>query len=215
MAILTALHNLRFTDNAMSATQGLGWGALQAQFAAGKLGMYIAAPDDVYNEIMTTDKGNINDIGMGPLPSVTGTAAGSLSGGDDYMFAKNDTPAQIEAGIKFINFEDLTPGDGPVQLRQAEGGRAAGRLRRACCSTGAVGRRSTSSGARPRRSTSPTTSRTSTRTRRATASRPTRRRFTRRWTRRCWRYSPSERQYPGAAQGGSDQRQHVLQFVAG
>ena len=112
MAILQALHNLRFTDNAMSATQGLAWGALQQQFGAGKLGMYIAAPDDVYNQIIPQYKGNINDIGMGPLPSVTGTAAGSLSGGNDYIFAPHDTAAQIEAGIKFINFEDLTPGDG-------------------------------------------------------------------------------------------------------
>ena len=112
MAILQALHNLRFTDNAMSATQGLAWGALQQQFGAGKLGMYIAAPDDVYNQIIPQYKGNIQDIGMGALPSVTGTAAGSLSGGNDYIFAPHDTPAQIEAGIKFINFEDLTAGAG-------------------------------------------------------------------------------------------------------
>lgn len=112
LAILKALHTLRFTDNAMSATQGLGWGALQQQFAAGKLGMYIAAPDDVYNVIVPTDKGNINNIGMGPLPSLTGKPAGSLGGGNAYVFAKHDTPAQIEAGIKFIDFEDLTPGQG-------------------------------------------------------------------------------------------------------
>jgi ABC-type glycerol-3-phosphate transport system substrate-binding protein len=112
LAILNALHALRFTDHAMSATQGLAWGTLQAQFGAGKLGMYIAAPDDIYNEITTVDKGNINDIGMGPLPSVTGTPAGSLGGGNAYVFAKRDTPAQIKAGIKFIDFEDLTPGQG-------------------------------------------------------------------------------------------------------
>jgi len=112
LAILNALHTLRFTDHAMSATQGLAWGTLQAQFGAGKLGMYIAAPDDIYNEITTVDKGNINDIGMGPLPSVTGTPAGSLGGGNAYVFAKHDTPAQIKAGIKFIDFEDLTPGQG-------------------------------------------------------------------------------------------------------
>jgi len=112
LAILDALHTLRFTDNAMSATQGLAWGALQQQFAAGKLGMYIAAPDDIYNVIVPTDKGNINDIGMGPLPSLTGKPAGSLGGGNAYIFAKRDTPAQIEAGIKFIDFEDLTPGKG-------------------------------------------------------------------------------------------------------
>ncbi len=111
-AILEALHTLRFTDNAMSATQGLAWGTLQAQFGAGKLGMYIAAPDDIYNQIVAVDKGNINDIGMGPLPSLTGKPAGSLGGGNAYIFAKYDTPAQIEAGIKFIDFEDLTPGQG-------------------------------------------------------------------------------------------------------
>jgi ABC-type glycerol-3-phosphate transport system substrate-binding protein len=112
VAILQALHDMRFTDHAMSATQGLAWGTLQQQFAAGKLGMYIAAPDDIYNVIVPTDKGNLSDIGMGPLPSLTGTPAGSLSGGNDYIFAKHDTPAQIEAGIKFINFEDLTAGTG-------------------------------------------------------------------------------------------------------
>ena len=110
--VLQALHNLRFKDNAMSASQGLAWGALQQQFGAGKLGMYIAAPDDIYNVIVPTDKGNLSDIGMGPLPSLTGTAAGSLSGGNDFVFAKHDTPAQIEAGIKWINFENLTPGTG-------------------------------------------------------------------------------------------------------
>ena len=112
IAVLQALHTLRFTDNAMSKSQGLAWGALQQQFAAGKLGMYIAAPDDVYNVIVPTDKGNLADIGMGPLPSLTGTPAGSLSGGNDYIFAPHDTPAQIEAGIKWLDFEDLTPGDG-------------------------------------------------------------------------------------------------------
>jgi ABC-type glycerol-3-phosphate transport system substrate-binding protein len=111
-AILQALHTLRFTDQAMSATQGLQWGSLQQQFGAAKLGMYIAAPDDVYNVIVPQDKGNINDIGMGALPSLTGTPAGSLGGGNTYIFAKHDTAAQIQAGIKFIVFEDLTAGKG-------------------------------------------------------------------------------------------------------
>jgi ABC-type glycerol-3-phosphate transport system substrate-binding protein len=111
-AVLQALHTLRFTDKAMSPTQQLQWGALQKQMAAGKLGMYIAAPDDIYNVIVPQDGGHINDYAMGPLPSTSGTPAGSLSGGNDYMFAKRDTPAQIRAGIKFVNFESLTPGQG-------------------------------------------------------------------------------------------------------
>jgi len=112
VAILQALHTLRFTDNAMSKTQGLAWGTLQQQMAENKLGMYIAAPDDIYNVIGPTDKGDISELGMGPLPSLTGTPAGSLSGGNIDFFAKHDTPAQIEAGIKWLSFEDLTPGQG-------------------------------------------------------------------------------------------------------
>jgi ABC-type glycerol-3-phosphate transport system substrate-binding protein len=111
-AVLQALHQMRFTDKSMSPTQQLAWGALQKQMGAGKLGMYIAAPDDIYNVIVPQDGGSINDYGMGPLPSASGTPAGSLSGGNDYMFAKRDSAAQIRAGIKWLNFENLTPGTG-------------------------------------------------------------------------------------------------------
>jgi len=126
-AVLQALHTMRFTDHSMSSTQQLEWGALQQQMAAGKLGMYIAAPDDIYQVIVPQDGGNINDYGMGVLPSASGTPAGSLSGGNDYMFAKRDTPAQIRAGIKFVNFEDLTPGKGQFDFtRQKADGEPVG-----------------------------------------------------------------------------------------
>jgi ABC-type glycerol-3-phosphate transport system substrate-binding protein len=126
-AVLQALHTMRFVDHSMSPTQQLAWGTLQKQMAANKLGMYIAAPDDIYNVIVPQDGGNINDYGMGPLPSTAGTPAGSLSGGNDYMFAKRDTPAQIEAGIKWLVFEDLTPGVGQFNyVRQKADGSPVG-----------------------------------------------------------------------------------------
>jgi hypothetical protein len=68
--------------------------------------------------IIPTDKGHIDDIGMGPLPSLNGTPAASLSGGNDYIFAKHDTPAQIQAGLKWINFESLTPGTGQFNFER-------------------------------------------------------------------------------------------------
>ena len=119
-AVLQALHTMRFVDHSMSPTQQLAWGTLQKQMGAGQLGMYIAAPDDIYNVIVPQDGGNISDYGMGPLPSATGSPAGSLSGGNDYMFAKRDTPAQIEAGIKWLNFEDLTPSDGQFNYARSK-----------------------------------------------------------------------------------------------
>ena len=112
LAVLQALHQMRFVDHSMSPTQQLAWGTLQKQMAAGKLGMFIAAPDDIYKVIVPIDGGSPNDYGMGPLPSASGTPAGSLSGGQAYMFAKHDTPAQIIAGIKFVNFMQLTIGQG-------------------------------------------------------------------------------------------------------
>jgi len=110
--VLRALHQMRFVDGSMSPTQQLKWGDLQKQMAAGKLGMYVASPDDIYNVIVPQDGGNVDDYGMGPIPSTSGTPAGSLSGGDDVMFNKHDTPAQIRAGIKWIAFSMLTPGQG-------------------------------------------------------------------------------------------------------
>ena len=193
LAILEALHTLRFTDNAMSTTQGLAWGTLQEQFGAGKLGMYIAAPDDIYNVIVPTDKGNINDIGMGPLPSLTGTPAGSLGGGNAYIFAKHDTPAQIKAGIKFINFEDLTPGQGLTfnYARQKADGLPVG-FAEPQLFDGATGAQVQRAAGQVRDDQHrPTTRPTSTQTRSATASRWTPRPSTRRWTRSCWPCSPS------------------------
>ena len=119
-AILTALHNLRFTDNAMSATQGLAWGTLQQQFAAGKLGMYIAAPDDIYNVIVPTDKGNLSDIGMGALPSLTGTPAGSLSGGNELHVRQARHPGADRGRRQVAQLRGPDARHRPVQLRQRQ-----------------------------------------------------------------------------------------------
>jgi ABC-type glycerol-3-phosphate transport system substrate-binding protein len=172
IAVLQALHNLRFTDNAMSSAQGLAWGSLQQQFAAGKLGMYIAAPDDIYNVIVPTDKGNINDIGMGSLPSLTGTASGSLSGGNDFVFAKHDSAAQIQAPAS-----STSPGRRRTASTSASPSRS--------CSPAPPAPRSTRCGPSPPRSTPPTTRRSSAPRKRATASQPTPRPSTRRSTRSC------------------------------
>jgi ABC-type glycerol-3-phosphate transport system substrate-binding protein len=109
--VLQNLHDLRYTDNVMGSTQLLAWGTLQKEMAAGKLGMYIAAPDDITYMVQSLGA-NYADYGMGPIPSVSGTAAGTLSGGNDYMFNVKDTPAQIKAGVELVNFLYLTEGQG-------------------------------------------------------------------------------------------------------
>jgi len=117
--VLQNLHDLRYTDNVMGSTQLLAWGTLQKEMAAGKLGMYIAAPDDITYMVQTLGA-NYADYSMGPIPSVSGTAAGTLSGGNDYMFNVKDTPAQIKAGVALVNWLYLTEGQGQFNYARAK-----------------------------------------------------------------------------------------------
>jgi multiple sugar transport system substrate-binding protein len=104
---LQFLHKLRFTDNAMGTKQGLQYNDLLQMMASGKLGMYVGSPDNL-TAIHTQYKVPYGNLGVGPMPGGTAT----LLGGSGYMFNRNDTPAQIEAGIKFVNYEFMTSGKG-------------------------------------------------------------------------------------------------------
>ena len=117
--VLQNLHDLRFKDNAMTKTQLLAWGTLQKQMAAGKLGMYIAAPDDITYMVQTL-KAQYSEFGMGPIPGTDGPAKGTLAGGDDYMFNVKDTPAQIKAGVALVNYLYLTEGQGQFNYARAK-----------------------------------------------------------------------------------------------
>jgi multiple sugar transport system substrate-binding protein len=110
LAVLQALHQMRFVDNDMGTKQGLVWADPMQIMSTGKLGMYVGAPDTITN-LHSTYNTPYTNIAMAPLPGVSGPT-GTLLGGDGYMFNKKDTPAQIEAGIKFLNFEFLTPNAG-------------------------------------------------------------------------------------------------------
>ena len=115
--LLGILHQMRYVDDDMGQTQDLAWGSLQKEMAGGQLGMYIAAPDDITYMVQQL-AGNLNTFGMGEIPSISGSPVASLLGGNDYMFAKRDTPAQIEAGIKFLDFEFLTEGVGQFNYQR-------------------------------------------------------------------------------------------------
>ncbi|HET9170506.1 MAG TPA: extracellular solute-binding protein [Actinospica sp.] len=125
LSVLQALHQMRFVDNDMGTKQGLAWQDPQQIMSTGKLGMYMGAPDTVTNMHATYNTPYTN-IAMAPLPGATAPTA-TLLGGDGYMFNKKDTPAQIVAGIKFLNFEFLTPNDGQFNYaRTAAAGQPVG-----------------------------------------------------------------------------------------
>jgi len=106
-SVLQYLHQMRFVDNVMGTNQGLQYNDLLQDMASGKLGMYIGAPDNV-TAIHANYKVPYTNLGVGPMPGETAT----LVGGSGYMFNKDDTAAQIEAGIKFVDYEFMTPGLG-------------------------------------------------------------------------------------------------------
>jgi multiple sugar transport system substrate-binding protein len=115
MQLLKNLQAMRWTDNSMGSKQLLQYNDLPQMMGSGKLGMYVAAPDNV-TYIHQEYGSSYANLAEGPMPGDGGT----LLGGDGYMFNKKDTPAQIQAGIKFLNFEFLTPGAGQFNFKRAK-----------------------------------------------------------------------------------------------
>jgi ABC-type glycerol-3-phosphate transport system substrate-binding protein len=110
-AVLQQLHDMRFNDNSVGTKQLLGWGDLLTNAGAGKVGMFIGAPDTIQS-IVNQFKGNYADWAMAPMPGDNGAAKSTLGGGNGYFFKKGDTPAQIRAGLAWLKYEELTPGQG-------------------------------------------------------------------------------------------------------
>ncbi|SEQ18386.1 carbohydrate ABC transporter substrate-binding protein, CUT1 family (TC 3.A.1.1.-) [Streptomyces sp. yr375] len=106
-AVLRNLHDMRWSDDSMGSKQLLVINDVQQLMGSGRLGMYLAAPDNI--PILVKEKGGrYQDLALGPMPGGKGT----LIGGDGYMFGKDDSPEQIRAGLKWLDHMFLTPGDG-------------------------------------------------------------------------------------------------------
>jgi len=114
--VLQNLYNMRWNDNSVGQKQLLQWGDLLTNAGAGKVGMYIGAPDSI-TSIVTTFKGNYSDWAMGPMPGADGYGKAALAGGNGYFFRKGDTAAQIKAGLEWISYEFLTPGQGQFDYK--------------------------------------------------------------------------------------------------
>jgi ABC-type glycerol-3-phosphate transport system substrate-binding protein len=119
-AVLQTLQDMRFKDNSVGSKQLLGWADLLTNAAAGKVGMYIGAPDSIQS-IVDQFHGNYSDWALAPMPGVDGPAKATLGGGNGYFFKKGDTPAQIRAGLEWLSFEELTPGQGQFNYAAQKG----------------------------------------------------------------------------------------------
>lgn len=91
----------------MGKTQLLKWGDLQKQIATDKLGMFLAAPDDITYMVQQLGA-KYENFGMGPIPGGKNT----LAGGNGYMIKKGISSDKVKAGIAWLNFKFTTVGKG-------------------------------------------------------------------------------------------------------
>ncbi|GAA1580401.1 ABC transporter substrate-binding protein [Actinoplanes couchii] len=117
--VLQNLKDMRYGDNSMGARQLLQWGDLLTNAAAGKVGMFVGAPDTT-QAIVSQFQGKYEDWAMAPLPGQDGPAKGTLGGGEGYFFKKDLTPEQVKAGLKWIAYQKLTPGKGQFDYARAK-----------------------------------------------------------------------------------------------
>ncbi|MCM4078484.1 ABC transporter substrate-binding protein [Paractinoplanes hotanensis] len=117
--VLQNLKDMRYGDDSMGSRQLLQWGDLLTNAGAGKVGMFIGAPDAT-QAIVSQFQGKYEDWAMGPMPGQDGPAKGTLGGGEGYFFKKDLTPEQVKAGLKWIAYQKLTPGKGQLDYVRAK-----------------------------------------------------------------------------------------------
>ncbi|MEV4351776.1 sugar ABC transporter substrate-binding protein [Actinoplanes sp. NPDC049596] len=117
--VLQNLKDMRYGDNSMGSRQLLQWGDLLTNAGAGKVGMFIGAPDAT-QAIVSQFQGKYEDWAMGPMPGQDGPAKATLGGGEGYFFKKGLTDDQVKAGLKWLAYQKLTPGKGQFDYVRAK-----------------------------------------------------------------------------------------------
>ncbi|TCO48078.1 ABC transporter substrate-binding protein [Actinocrispum wychmicini] len=110
---LRLLHDMRWTDNTMGAKQLLEATDVQQMMGSGKLGMYLAAPDNV-PVLVKQFNGRYEDYGVAAMPGGQGT----LLGGEGYMVNPKASPDKIKAGLAWIQWKYLNPDRIETRIKQ-------------------------------------------------------------------------------------------------
>jgi multiple sugar transport system substrate-binding protein len=104
-AALQALHDMKWVDQSMGKTVLYDIDGISQAFAAGKIGMYMAAPDS-YRTLVVINGLKPAAFGIGPLPQQGGDH-GTLSGGSVQIVSPSTTDAERAAAVKWIKFAYL------------------------------------------------------------------------------------------------------------
>ncbi|NED82964.1 extracellular solute-binding protein [Streptomyces sp. SID11233] len=100
---LQMLHDMRWTDNTMGSRQLLQIEDAQKMMGAGKLGMYMAGPDNIPTIVKQFER-RYEEYGAAAMPG-----RATLGGGNGFMFNPKNSPEKIKAGIEWIQWKYLNP----------------------------------------------------------------------------------------------------------
>ncbi|MFP3466470.1 extracellular solute-binding protein [Leifsonia sp. SIMBA_070] len=99
---LKTVHDMRWTDQSMGTTSLWDLDSMAQQFAAGKVGMFMSAPDQ-YSASVVTNGMDPKLLGVGGLPQ-SGGEHGTLSGGSVQVVSPKATEQEKVAALKWIEF---------------------------------------------------------------------------------------------------------------
>jgi len=102
------LKKLRWTDNSMGSNFLFDWSGINQAFAAGKIAMYMSG-SDVVGSLMQANGFDQTKYGVTTFPVASDPNAGILSGGNVDVVNVKDTPQQVAAAVKWIDFYRTQP----------------------------------------------------------------------------------------------------------
>ncbi|GGL51305.1 ABC transporter substrate-binding protein [Planomonospora parontospora] len=114
-AVLENLKQMRWADDSMGSRLFIKWEDLMKAMAGGRMGMMLGAPD-VLVPLRNDFQAKFEDYAAAAQPE----AKALLNGGKGFMINPKATPEQIRAGLKWIEFQYLTPGKGQLDYERAK-----------------------------------------------------------------------------------------------
>ncbi|MGW2015468.1 extracellular solute-binding protein [Streptomyces sp. NPDC001927] len=112
---LQMLHDMRWTDNSMGTRQLLQIEDVQKMMGAGKLGMYMAGPDNIPTIVKQFER-KYDEYGVAAMPGKA-----TLGGGNGFMFNPKASPEKIKAGIEWVQWKYLNPDRTEFEDKRASG----------------------------------------------------------------------------------------------
>ncbi|MFJ8820871.1 extracellular solute-binding protein [Streptomyces sp. NPDC102467] len=112
---LRMLHALRWTDRSMGSRQLLQIEDVQKMMGAGKLGMYMAGPDNIPTIVKQFER-KYSEFGVAAMPG-----AATLGGGNGFMVNPKASPEKIRAGLQWIQWKYLNPDRTAYEDKRASG----------------------------------------------------------------------------------------------